>query len=76
MNVVFIDKSVFVRDLEMKDDVRFAMKSGYSDSMAIIQKMTYLNYDFQKFELNQEIKMKMDDGKSVDLMRDFKESES
>ena len=37
--------------------------------------MGCLNYDYQKYELNQEIKLRMDDGKSVDLMRDFKDSE-
>ena len=76
VNVVFIDKSLFFNNLEMKDDVKFALKSGFSDSMAIVQKMTYLNYDYQKYELNEEIKLKMDDGKSVDLMRDFKDSEN
>ena len=75
VNVVFIDKSVFENALEMRDEVKFALRSGFTDSLAIVQKMGCLNYDYQKYELNQEIKLKMEDGKSVDLMRDFKESE-
>jgi len=75
VNVVFIDKSVFEKELEMRDEIKFALRSGFTDSLAIVQKMGCLNYDYQKYELNQEIKLKMEDGKSVDLMRDFKESE-
>ena len=59
----------------MRDEVKFALHSGFTDSLAIVQKMGCLNYDYQKYELNQEIKLKMEDGKSVDLMRDFRDSE-
>ena len=75
VNVVFIDRSVFEKELEMRDEVKFALRSGFTDSLAIVQKMGCLNYDYQKYELNQEIKLKMDDGKSIDLMRDFKDPE-
>ena len=46
VNVVFIDKSVFETALEMRDDVKFALHSGFTDSLAIVQKMGCLNYDY------------------------------
>lgn len=77
VNVVFIDKAIFddrIDRMEMKPATEFAIKSGFTDSLAIIQKMTCLNYDYQRYELTQEVKMKLEDSKSVDLMRDFKDS--
>jgi len=57
----------------MRPDIEFAIRSGFTDSLAIVQKMSCLNYDYQRYELNQEVKMKLTDSKSVDLMRDFKD---
>ena len=36
VNVVFIDGSVFERDLEMREEVKFALHSGFTDSLAIV----------------------------------------
>ena len=77
VSVVFIDKAIFddrIDRMEMKAATEFAIKSGFTDSLAIVQKMTCLNYDYQRYELTQEVKMKLKDSKSVDLMRDFKDS--
>jgi len=36
----------------MKDEVKFAINSGFTDSMAVIQKMSCLNYDFKRLEIH------------------------
>lgn len=49
VSVVFIDKAIFddrIDRMEMKPDTAFAIKSGFTDSLAIVQKMTCLNYDY------------------------------
>lgn len=75
VNVLFADKSLLERDqMTVLEDARFAIRSGFADSLAIVQKMSCLNYDYRRYELNQEIKAKLNDGKAVDLMRDFKQA--
>lgn len=39
--------------------------------MAIVQKMACLDKDYQKYELNQEINLKMNSNNTFDIMRDF-----
>lgn len=73
ISIAFIDKAIYEDRMEMRPDIEFAIRSGFTDSLAIVQKMSCLNYDYQRYELNQEVKMKLADSKSVDLMRDFKD---
>ena len=35
--------------------------------------MSSLSYDYQQYEINEEVKMKLENSKEVDLMRDFKD---
>jgi hypothetical protein len=42
--------------------------------MAIVQKMACLDKDYQKYELNQEINLKLNSNNSFDIMRDFQDS--
>ena len=70
ISVVFADYTLFEKRNEA--DTKFAIKSGFADSMAILQKMSCLNYDFKRFEINQEIKHKELTSKLGNLMRDFR----
>jgi hypothetical protein len=72
---MFLDKTVFDQhSVETSQHARFSLNSGYKDSMGIIQKMTSISYDYSKYELNQEMKIRMADAKSFDLMKEFKDS--
>ena len=74
VEVVFADRSLFEMGIEIKEELKFALYSGFKDSMAIVQKMACLDKDYQKFELNQEINFKLNSNNTFDIMRDFQES--
>jgi len=73
MNVVFVDRSLFEQGQSMTDEVGFALRSGFTDSLAIVQKIACLNHDYQKYELNEEIRLKLEESRSVDLTGDGKD---
>jgi hypothetical protein len=58
----------------MRADTQFALLAGFQHSMAILQQMSCLNYDFSRFELAEEVKLKLANSKSVDLMREFRDA--
>lgn len=70
VNVVFMDEFLYGRQ-GMTPEVNFALRSGFTDSMAILQKISCLNPDFHKLEQQEEIRSKMEDKRSVDLYSDF-----
>ena len=73
MNVVFIDSALYEASGNMRAETEFALLAGFQHSMAILQQMSCLNYDFSRFELAEEVKLKLANSKGVDLMREFRE---
>lgn len=59
LSMTFLDSSLLEREreLHLREEVKFAVRSGFTDSVAIVQKMSCLNYDYKRLELNQQIKM-------------------
>lgn len=75
LGVVFADRSVFEseRDLVPSDTVAFAIKSGFTDSLPAVRKMSCLNYDYGRHELETEVREKLAMTKSVDIHKDYLE---
>jgi hypothetical protein len=69
ISVLFIDKSVFTSDREllMQEMTSFGIRSGFTDSLAVISKMACLNFDFGKHEMDVEFRIKLEDNRSVDI---------
>jgi len=57
----------------MREEVKFALNSGFTDSVAVVSKISYLNYDYKSFEIQQEFLIKSEKSKAVDLMKDFRD---
>jgi hypothetical protein len=49
------------------------LKAGFQHSLAIIKQMSSLSYDYQQYEINEEVRLKLANSREVDLMRDFKD---
>lgn len=73
LNVVIADSTMFDRGNCQRTDQEYSLKAGFQHSLAIIKQMSSLSYDYQKYEINEEVKMNIENSKDVDLMRDFKE---
>ena len=55
LNVVFIDSTLYEAAGNMRAETEFALLAGFQHSMAILQQMSCLNYDFSRFELAEEV---------------------
>jgi|TARA_B110000285_G_C15048121_1_gene575465 choline dehydrogenase-like flavoprotein len=53
--VVFIDSTLYEAAGNMRAETEFALLAGFQHSMAILQQMSCLNYDFSRFELAEEV---------------------
>lgn len=75
VNVVFMDELLYGRVFGREEDIPVAraLASGFTDSMAILQKISCLNPDFHKLEQQEEIRSKTEDKRSVDLYGDLAE---
>ena len=74
LNVVFIDSALYDNNNIMRGETEYALLAGFQHSMAILQQMSCLNYDYSCFELAEEVKLKLKNSKGVDLMRDFRDA--
>ena len=70
---MFADRSLFEseRALSLGDQVAFAIKSGFTDSLPAVRKMSCLNYDYGRHELETEVREKLAMTKSVDIHKDY-----
>ena len=73
LNVVFADNSMFERGINQRTDQEYSLKAGFQHSLPIVKQMSSLSYDYQQYEINEEVKLKLENSKEVDLMRDFKD---
>ena len=64
---------MFDRGVCQRTDQEYSLKAGFQHSLAIVKQMSSLSYDYQQYEINEEVKMKLENSKEVDLMRDFKD---
>jgi hypothetical protein len=57
---MLIDKSIFSneKELEISGETKHSLQRGTEDSQSIIKKMSCLNYDYQRLELQKEIRFK------------------
>lgn len=55
----------------MRDDQSFAIRSGFTDSLSIVRKMSILNYDYMRFETKEDLKLKLEESKTIDISKDF-----
>jgi hypothetical protein len=70
---VFADKRLVGPSGTITDDLsKFAINSGFNDSLAVIRKIGCLNFDHGRVELAREIMLKLQDNRPIDLARDYK----
>jgi hypothetical protein len=55
----------------LRDDQSFAIRSGFTDSLSIVRKMSILNYDYLKYEMREDLKLKLEESKAIDISKDF-----
>jgi hypothetical protein len=72
LNVAFLERDIFDNsELELRDDQSFAIRSGFTDSLSIVRKMSILNYDYLKYEMREDLKLKLEESKAIDISKDF-----
>jgi hypothetical protein len=70
--VAFLERDIFDNnELELRDDQSFAIRSGFTDSLSIVRKMSILNYDYLKYEMREDLKLKLEESKAIDISKDF-----
>jgi len=70
--VAFLERDIFdSNELELRDDQSFAIRSGFTDSLSIVRKMSILNYDYLKYEMREDLKLKLEESKAIDISKDF-----
>ena len=72
LSVLFADLSLFNgMPPNMDETASFAIRSGFTDSLAVLKKMTCLSYDYGRYELEKEVQTKLEDNRSIDISRDY-----
>lgn len=70
--MAFLERDIFDNnELELRDDQSFAIRSGFTDSLSIVRKMSILNYDYLKYEMREDLKLKLEESKATDISKDF-----
>ena len=70
--MAFLERDIFDNnELELRDDQSFAIRSGFTDSLSIVRKMSILNYDYLKYEMREDLKLKLEESKAIDISKDF-----
>ena len=70
--MAFLERDIFdSNELELRDDQSFAIRSGFTDSLSIVRKMSILNYDYLKYEMREDLKLKLEESKAIDISKDF-----
>jgi len=70
--VAFLERDIFDNnELELRDDQSFAIRSGFTDSLSIVRKMSILNYDYLKYEMREDLRLKLEESKAIDISKDF-----
>ena len=65
---MFLDE--FMSGRGISPEVSFALRSGFIDSMAILQKISCLSSDYHKLQQLEEIRSKTEDSRSADIYGD------
>ena len=70
--MAFLERDIFDNnELELRDDQSFAIRSGFTDSLSIVRKMSILNYDYLKYEMREDLRLKLEESKAIDISKDF-----